>query len=134
MTRIWASLWVCMMAVIMTLPLSAQEEESDVAAETVDIDPIVFHLLKRNRPQGLVTIQVSLELHKDTEFTYVYNRRHQVKADLLAASVALFRQSFDVNTPIDPALVAAYLTPVLEQRLGKDKVTLYITKAMITVD
>ncbi|WP_155859915.1 hypothetical protein [Kordiimonas gwangyangensis] len=118
-----------------SLPASASEEEEQ-AAETVgkpqlDMQPFNFSVIKRGVVEGQATLQLVLVTENTVDFEFVRSRLPQVRSDFNTALSVLAQQHFNVNRPIDPDIVKAYLTPYLEHRLGKGKAEVFVKQALI---
>ncbi|GHF14178.1 hypothetical protein GCM10017044_05340 [Kordiimonas sediminis] len=115
-------------------PVFEEDEDTEAAEQAVSVfemQPITFNMKQRSGGRGVVTINLALEILNDTPLEEVTYREPQLKADFGAALVALSRQAFSVDRPIDPNLVTAYLTPFADRRLGKGAVKIYVVKSQI---
>lgn len=116
--------------------LAQEEEAAEAEAPTegkykIPLEPFHFALLKRGRVVGQVNLTLVLELADGREYEDINRQVPRIRSDISIALTDLARQQFDVDRPIDPDLVSAYLTPFLDYRLGADRVEVYVQKAII---
>jgi len=114
---------------------AAQEEEEKqnefVGKPTLDMKPFNFSVIKRGIVEGKATLQLALMTENTTDFEFVRSRLPQIRSDFNTALSVLSQQHFNVNRPIDPDVVKAYLTPYLDHRLGKGKAEVFVKQALI---
>ena len=112
---------------------SEQEEQAaeSVGRPSLDMKPFNFSIIKRGIVEGQATLQLVLMTQNTTDFEFVRSRLPQVRSDFNTALSVLAQQHFDVNRPIDPDVVKAYLTPYLDHRLGKGKAEVFVRQALI---
>lgn len=107
----------------------ALPEEGKLA---IDLQPFEFSMIQRGRLRGRVSLTLTLVVDQQRDSEMIRERLPQIRADFLSALTTLSRQRFDINQPIDPDIVRAFLTPYLEYRLGAKKAQVYVKHAMIT--
>lgn len=116
-------------------PAAAQEEEEKqnefIGKPTLDMKPFNFSVIKRGIVEGKATLQLALMTENTEDFEFVRSRLPQVRSDFNTALSVLSQQHFNVNRPIDPDVVKAYLTPYLDHRLGKGKAEVFVKQALI---
>ena len=110
---------------------AAEGEALAEGKHKISFDPFYLSLLKRGRVVGQAEVRVVLQLENGDDYEEFNNLKTQVRADFMSALTELARIRFDVNQPIDPDIVKAYLTPFVDYRLGEGKVQVYIQHAMI---
>lgn len=125
-----------MFAFVQSVTVSAQEEapEGEVPTEgkhRIAFEPFNLSLLKRGRVVGQVDLRLVLVLQDGNDYEEIANLVPQIKSDFTVALSDLARKVFDVNRPIDPDLVSAYLTPFVDRRLGRDRVEVFVQHALI---
>ena len=116
--------------------LAQDEEATEAEAPTegkykIPLEPFHFALLNRGRVVGQVNLTLVLELADGREYEDINRQVPRIRSDISIALTDLARQQFDVDRPIDPDLVSAYLTHFLDYRLGTDRVEVYVQKAII---
>lgn len=121
---------------VFTSPLHAQEEveTGEVPLEgkyKIVFEPFNLSMLKRGRVIGQVDLRLVLVLQNGNEYEEIANLTPQIRSDFTVALTDLTRKVFDVNRPIDPDLVSAYLTPYVDYRIGKDRVKVFVQHATI---
>jgi hypothetical protein len=97
----------------------------------IDLNPFDFSMIHRGQLKGMVSLTLTLVIQDQSDSEMIRERLPQIRADFLSALTTLSRQRFDVNRPIDPDIVRAFLTPYLDHRLGANKVQVYVKHAMI---
>lgn len=98
----------------------------------IDMDAFNFSMFTRGRIVGKVSITLTLVVIEQRDSEVIRLRLPQIRSDFLSALAILSRQRFNVNKPIDPDIVTAYLTPFLEHRIGADKANIFVKHALIT--
>lgn len=106
-------------------------QNPDELTAEVEMKPIQFSLYQRGRVRGQVTIQLVLQVLDPNDVSVVEERIPQIQSDFVSALIALSKQYFDVNQPIQPDLVAGYLQPFAIKRFGPDKVNIFVVQATI---
>lgn len=125
-----------MIVSFLSWPVFAQDEETEGEVPTegkhrIAFEPFNISLLKRGRVVGQVDLRLVLVLHNGNEYEEINNLVPQIKSDFTVALTDLARKVFDVNRPIDPDLVSAYLTPFVDRRLGRGRVDVFVQHALI---
>ena len=103
-------------------------EEGKLAIEMAPFD---FSLIQRGRLRGKVSLSLTLVVENQRDSEMIRARLPQIRSDFLNGLTSLSRQRFDVNRPIDPDVVTAFLTPYLNHRLGEGKAHVYVQHAQI---
>tara|TARA_R110002096_G_scaffold274283_3_gene468095 strand:+ start:1047 stop:1466 length:420 start_codon:yes stop_codon:yes gene_type:complete len=131
----WLVFLVC---VALVAPVSAQDADEVEAGEVpsegkhkIVFDPFYLSLMKRGRVLGQVDLRLVLVLHEGNDYEEIANMTPQIRSDFTIALTDLARKVFDVNRPIDPDLVSAYLTPFVDRRIGRDRVDVFVQHALI---
>ena len=115
-------------AVGMGLGQEALPEEGKLAIEMAPYD---FSLIQRGRLQGKVSLTLTLVVQDQRHAEMIRARLPQIRSDFLGGLTTLSRQRFNVNKPIDPDIVTAFLTPYLSHRVGEGKARVYVKHALI---
>ncbi len=114
-------------------PLHARQgvmpEEGKLA---IHMDAYDFSMFSRGRVVGKVSITLTLVVNEQRDSEIIRLRLPQIRSDFLSALTILSRQRFNVNKPIDPDIVTAYLTPFLSHRIGPGKANIFVKHALIT--
>ncbi len=97
----------------------------------IDMDPFDFPMFTRGRMVGRVSMTLTLVVQEQRDSELVRRRMPQIRSDFLGALTTLSRQRFNVNKPIDPEIVRAFLTQYLDYRLGEHKAEVYVKQALI---
>lgn len=98
---------------------------------SIDMDPFTFSMFERGRLVGRVSMTLTLVVQEQKDSEIVRLRLPQIRSDFFSALTTLSRQRFDVNKPIDPDIVRAYLSQFLNHRLGEGKVDVFVKQALI---
>ena len=113
----------------------ASEEENKETEFTgkpkLDMRPFNLSVIKRGIVEGKATLELVLMTENTTDFEFVRSRLPQIRSDFNTALSVLSQQHFDVNRPIDPDVVKAYLTPYLDHRLGAGMAQVFVKQALI---
>ncbi len=112
----------------------SEEEEGDkefVGKPKLEMSPFNFSVIKRGIVEGQATLQIVLVMENTQDFEVVRSRLPQVRSDFNTALSMLSRQTFQVNRPIDPDIVKAYLTPYIDARLGVGMAEVFVKQALI---
>lgn len=112
----------------------SEEEEGDkefVGKPKLEMEPFNFSVIKRGIVEGQATLQFVLVMENTGDFEFVRSRLPQVRSDFNTALTMLSRQTFQVNRPIDPDIVKAYLTPYIDARLGAGIAEVFVKQALI---
>jgi len=116
-----------------SIPLQARQgvmpEEGKLA---IVMDAFDFSMFTRGRVVGKVSITLTLVVIEQRDSEIIRLRLPQIRSDFLSALTILSRQRFNVNKPIDPDIVTAYLTPFLSHRIGPGKANIFVKHALIT--
>lgn len=119
-------------------PSFAQDAEDEGAGEVpsegkhkIAFEPFHLSLLRRGRVVGQVDLRLVLVLQEGRDYEEINNLMPQIRSDFNVALTDMARKVFDVNRPIDPDLVSAYLTPYVDHRLGRGRVEVFVQHAMI---
>ena len=96
------------------------------------MDSFDFSMFTRGRVVGKVSITLTLVVIEQQDSEIIRLRLPQIRSDFLSALTILSRQRFNVNKPIDPDIVTAYLTPFLSHRIGPGKANIFVKHALIT--
>ncbi|WP_262692253.1 hypothetical protein [Kordiimonas aestuarii] len=116
-------------------PVAAEEEEPEVekilGKPKLEMAPFNFSVIKRGVVEGQASLHFVLVMDNTTDFEFVRSRLPQLRSDFNTALTILSRQHFNVNRPIDPDMVKAYLTPYLDHRLGQGKAQVFVKQALI---
>ena len=111
-----------------------EEEQKDkefVGKPQLEMTPFNFSVIKRGVVEGQATLHIVLVMDNTQDFELVRSRLPQVRSDFNTALTMLSRQRFEVNRPIDPDIVKAYLTPYIEARLGAGIAEVFVKQALI---
>lgn len=131
----WLVLLVCLGVAAPVFAQDADEEEvGEVPLEgkhKIAFDPFNLSLMKRGRVVGQVDLRLVLVLHDGSDYEEIANLMPQIKSDFSIALSDMARKVFDVDRPIDPDLVSAYLTPYVDRRIGRDRVDVFVQHALI---
>lgn len=98
----------------------------------IEMDAFDFSMFTRGRVVGKVSLTLTLVVIEQRDSEVIRLRLPQIRSDFLSALTILSRQRFNVNKPIDPDIVTAYLTPFLSNRIGPGKAHIYVKHALIT--
>lgn len=98
---------------------------------SIDMDPFTFSMFERGRLVGRVSMTLTLVVQEQKDSELVRLRLPQIRSDFFSALTTLSRQRFDVNKPIDPDIVRAYLSQFLNHRLGEGKADVFVKQALI---
>lgn len=98
---------------------------------SIDMDPFTFSMFERGRLVGRVSMTLTLVVQEQKDSEIVRLRLPQIRSDFFSALTTLSRQRFDVNKPIDPDIVRAYLSQFLNHRLGEGKADVFVKQALI---
>jgi len=116
-----------------SIPLHARQgvmpEEGKLA---ISMETFDFSMFSRGRVVGKVSITLTLVVIEQRDSEIIRLRLPQIRSDFLSALTILSRQRFNVNKPIDPDIVTAYLTPFLSHRIGPGKANIFVKHALIT--
>ncbi len=132
MRQIFSAFLISFLALVAVPPVSAQDGEGDSARYSIDLDPLFFNIIQRGRVRGRVQIDLTMELMDSRDFEDISERVPQLRSDILTALTTLARDRMSPNAPINPDVVVAFLQPVVDYRVGPDRVNLYVTNALIT--
>ncbi|WP_417449504.1 hypothetical protein [Kordiimonas sp.] len=110
---------------------AGEKVEKIVGKPQLDMVPFNLSVIKRGVVEGQVALHFVLVMDNTSDFEFVRTRLPQVRSDFNAALTVLSRQHFNVNRPIDPDIVKAYLTPYLDHRLGGGKAEIFVKQALI---
>lgn len=113
-----------------------EEDEGDDEYEGVSTLPIKslnFSVIKKGRVRGTVSIVPVLVIlnSTDDEIHELTALLPLIRSDLMAVANLLAKRRFRVNRPIDPDFVAKYFQNRMDQRLGKNRIKIYIQDAII---
>ncbi|MBV1901120.1 MAG: hypothetical protein KUG56_05550 [Kordiimonadaceae bacterium] len=121
--------------VLGAMPLGVFAEEGtqalDEGKHKINFNPFYLSLFKRGRVVGQAELRIVLQLEDGNDYEELNNLKTQIRADFVSALTELARIRFDVNRPIDPDVVKAYLTPFADYRLGEGRVQIYVQHALI---
>jgi flagellar basal body-associated protein FliL len=117
--------------VAFTCAENVHAQSADELSTEIIIDPIQFSMYQRGRIRGQVTIQLVLEVLNPSDVETIKERVPQIKSDFVSALIALSKHYFDVNKPLQADLIAGYLKPFADQRLGPDKINIFVVQATI---
>lgn len=123
-----------MAAMVVSISASSAQDDGSMPEEgklAIDMDPFDFPMFNRGRMVGRVSMILTLVVQEQRDSELVRLRMPQIRSDFLGALTTLSRQRFNVNKPIDPEIVRAYLTPFLGYRLGDGKADVYVKQALI---
>lgn len=98
----------------------------------IEMDVFDFSMFKRGRMVGKASLTLTLVVLEQSDSEQIRLRMPQIRSDFLNALTVLSRQRFNVNKPINPDIVTAYLTPFLNNRIGKGKANIFVKHALIT--
>ncbi len=98
---------------------------------SIDMDPFTFSMFERGRLVGRVSMTLTLVVQEQKDSEIVRLRLPQIRSDFFSALTTLSKQRFDVNKPIDPDIVRAYLSQFLNHRLGEGKADVFVKQALI---
>jgi len=98
----------------------------------IEMDPFDFSMFTRGRMVGKASLTLTLVVIEQRDSEVIRLRMPQIRADFLGALTILSRQRFNVNKPINPDIVTAYLTPFLAARIGAGKADIFVKHALIT--
>jgi len=98
----------------------------------IEMSPFDFPMFTRGRMVGKVSLTLTLVVIEQRDSEDIRLRLPQIRSDFLSALSILSRQRFNVNRPINPDIVTAYLTPFLDHRIGAGKANIYVKHALIT--
>lgn len=98
----------------------------------IEMDAFDFSMFNRGRMVGKVSLTLTLVVIEQSDSEVIRLRLPQIRSDFLSALTILSRQRFNVNKPIDPDIVTAYLTPFLSNRIGAGKANIFVKHALIT--
>lgn len=110
-------------------------QDSEIPEEgklAIEMQPFDFTMFDRGRTVGKVSLTLTLVVQEQGDSEMIRTRMPQIRSDFLGALTVLARQRFDVNRPIDPDIVTAYLTPFLEHRIGAGKALIFVKQALIS--
>ena len=110
------------------------EEPATLPAEgklAIEMAPYDFSLIQRGRLRGKVSLTLTLVVEKQRDSEMIRQRLPQIRSDFLNGLTTLSRQRFNVNRPIDPDVVTAFLMPYLNHRVGEGKARVYVKHAQI---
>ena len=132
----WLSCFLVLFLAAMLVSVSATSAQDDGTMPeegklAIDMDPFDFPMFNRGRMVGRVSMILTLVVQEQRDSELVRLRMPQIRSDFLGALTTLSRQRFNVNKPIDPEIVRAYLTPFLGYRLGDGKADVYVKQALI---
>ncbi len=136
LARSWARV-LMIMFVFVGQPLSLHASAKDNAMPdegklAIEMDPFNLSMFERGRLIGKAAITLTLVVEDQKNSEMIRERMPQIRSDFLGALTILSRQRFDVNKPINPDIVRAYLTPFLSHRIGEGKVGIFVKHALIT--
>ncbi len=121
---------ITLMPITLNIQVASAQSAEELSTE-IQIDPIQFSLYQRGRIRGQVTIQLVLEVKDPQDTESIKERTPQIKSDFVSALIALSKHYFDVNQPLQADLIAGYLKPFADKRLGVDKVNIFVVRATI---
>ncbi|MBL4838309.1 MAG: hypothetical protein JKY34_12110 [Kordiimonadaceae bacterium] len=128
------SVLVCVL-MLLVIPSGAFAEEGSEALNEgkhkINFNPFHLSLFKRGRVVGQAELRIVLQLEDGDDYEEFNNIKTQIRADFTSALTELARIRFDVNRPINPDVVKAYLTPFADYRLGEGRVQIYVMHATI---
>lgn len=104
-------------------------EEGKIA---IDMEPYNFPMFDRGRLVGRISITLTLVVLEQRDSEMIRLRLPQIRSDFLGALTILARQRFNINKPVNPDIITAYLTPFLSHRIGEKKADVYVKHALIT--
>lgn len=125
---------VVMLTSLLAPPVYAAPDDGSMPEEgklSIDMDPFDFPMFERGRMVARVTMALTLVVQEQRDSELVRLRMPQIRSDFLGALTTLSRQRFNVNRPIDPDIVRAYLTPFLDYRLGEGVADVFVKQALI---
>ena len=123
---------VCMTSAVQAAALeAAQEALPEEGKLTIDMAPYDFSLIQRGRLQGKVSLILTIVVEDQRFAEMIRARLPQIRSDFLGGLTTLSRQRFNVNRPIDPDIVTAFLMPYLNHRVGEGKAQVYVKHAQI---
>lgn len=128
--------WLLLLFAALTVSVSAAsaQDDGEVPEEgklAIDMEPFDFPMFNRGRMVGKVSMTLTLVVQEQRDSEDVRLHMPQIRSDFLGALTTLSRQRFNVNKPIDPEIVRAYLTQFLDYRLGEHKADVYVKQALI---
>ena len=134
--RLFLTIGLLLVTTISLPGTSRASEEEEQAEKTVgkpkiEMVPFNFSVIKKGVVEGQASLQFVLVMENTTDYEFVRTRLPQIRSDFNTALTMLSRQHFNVNRPIDPDVVKAYLTPYVEHRLGSGKAEVFVKQALI---
>lgn len=116
-------------------PFAAEARQGVMPEEgklAIEMDVFDFSMFDRGRMVGKVSLTLTLVVIEQSDSEVIRLRLPQIRSDFLSALTILSRQRFNINKPIDPDIVTAYLTPFLSNRIGAGKANIFVKHALIT--
>lgn len=110
---------------------AAEEDLLDEGKHKITFKPFHLSIMKKGRVRGNVDIQLVLQLNDNKDYESLNALKPQLRADIAAALSTLARRRWRVTKPIDPDIVSDYLTPFIAQRVGADRLNVYVLQALI---
>ena len=120
---------------VLSGPLAAEARQGVMPEEgklAIEMDVFDFSMFDRGRMVGKVSLTLTLVVIEQSDSEVIRLRLPQIRSDFLSALTILSRQRFNVNKPINPDIVTAYLTPFLSNRIGAGKANIFVKHALIT--
>ncbi|MBO6504491.1 MAG: hypothetical protein JJ850_03805 [Kordiimonadaceae bacterium] len=130
----FAWLFLLFAAMIVSVSAVSAQDAGEMPEEgklAIDMEPFDFPMFNRGRMVGKVSMTLTLVVQEQRDSEDVRLHLPQIRSDFLGALTTLSRQRFNVNKPIDPEIVRAYLTQFLDYRLGEHKADVYVKQALI---
>ncbi len=123
-------LFTLSLVTVMNGPAFSQDDER--AKDTIEMDPMIYTLVRNGRPSAQVTVRVGIQIEDGVDFQSINNRAPQMRSDFLSLIASLSTQRFRLGKPIDPELLSSYFQLAAERRVGAKKVTIYVLEAGIS--
>lgn len=131
---LFAFLLILLAAMVTSMSTAYAQDAEEMPEEgklAIDMDPFDFPMFNRGRMVARVSMALTLVVQEQRDSELIRLHMPQIRSDFLGALTTLSRQRFNVNKPIDPEIVRAYLTPFLDYRLGEHKAEVYVKQALI---
>jgi len=132
--RTFAGVALLMLLVVSAWPLygARAQDDAEVALPSVEVKAIHFNLIRQNRIEAAISVDLVLLLNDPADVEDIYARLPQIRADFLQGLLALAKVRFRIDQPIDIDLIRRYLQPIAARRLGKKRVQIFVENAVIT--
>lgn len=112
-------------------PAGAQDKERLGSSRHLALDPVVVSVLGHMRVQGLLSVDVGLELARSGDRTQVERLMPRLRDRYVSALTFLARNQFDVDRPVDLDAVHAVLQLATDQTLGEDRAMVMVVGATV---